>query len=218
MGVKMELIIFGNVQTVLDGISDKKTKEIDLSTIPFALGAGLYADKDFGETIVVNGIAHVHTVDGVRSYDKTLDTPFLMGFSQKPSERVELQNEKTIDQFYTDLLAKHPEGVVLYAEVTFSKLEAAFLKKSPVYEENCNLKKEEYWQEYSAQNVQGTLVGIIAKKAYKEGFYVNPNDKGTLLSHTHVLCENKAYHLLTQSVLSEGKFSIAPIEDVRLRS
>lgn len=214
----MELSIAGDVRTVLDGVADTHSREVDLSKIPFALGAGKFSEKEFGEMIVVEGIAYVHTVAGKKRYDKTVDTPFVMGFEKLPSDRVERGQGESLDEIYRDLLTKYPQGVVLYGEVHFRMLNAAFLKKSPVFHEKCNEMKEAYWEEYSEKGAAGSIVGILAKEAYPQGFYVNPNEQSDLLSHSHTLVNGVAYHLLNQSTIEDGIFYISPIDSMRLIS
>lgn len=213
----MDLIIVGDVQTVLTGhVTEKSLHPVSLNEMPYALGgAAIPGDAlSLGETLVYEGTGHVFTPDKSLVETKTLEAAFLMGIDRKPKDSVQVKN-KSISSFYQDLLKNYPNGFAITGTALFSKLFTAYLRLSPIYGENVNTLHDKYWSQEELINCGAHLFGVILSKMDERAFYKNPNEKKSspLLSHTHVLCPD-ARHLLTHSEIFSGSFWVEDIDSI----
>lgn len=216
----MDLLISGNVQTILQGHVTKKTLRcVFTDQMPYALGGAALPDHDplsIGETIIYEGVGHIFTVEGSYENNNTLQAAFLMGIGRRPQNTYHLSQSQTINSLYEELIKSYPEGFAIAGTALFSKLFVAYLKRSPIYGENVNTLHDKYWHNDELGACEAKLFGVVLRKPDPRAFYNNPNEEEapTLPSHTHVLMP-EARHLLTHSLLEAGLFSVEAITDIK---
>lgn len=216
----MDLLVAGDVQTILQGrVNDISLHSVSVKAMPYALGGATLPHPgplELGETIIYEGTGHIFTVQEPWTETKTLKAPFLMGIARKPKESFELTKQCSINAFYEQLIESYPNGFAIVGKGYFSKLSVAYLKLSPIYEENINVLHDKYWHSESLNDREAELFGVVLKKPDPRAFYKNPNEKEnpSLPSHTHVLVP-LTRHLLTDSVLTSGTFWIEGIDAVK---
>lgn len=216
----MELLIAGNVQTILNG---KVTKEalwpITLTKMPYALG-GAAISKDaeplsIGETVIFAGSGHIFVPQSPVEEQKTLNAAFMMGIRQKPRQYISVSSSQTIEHLYQGLVKAFPKGFAIVGKARFSLLAAAYLKISPIFGENINALHGKYWEAEEFHDREAQLFGVVLPKPDPRAFYDNPNESGNsaLPSHTHVLAP-LARHLLTHSELLSAELWIEEISEI----
>lgn len=213
----MDLHVVGDVQTILQGkVTPKTLQEVSVKAMPFALGGTALPDTqtlEIGETIIYEGIGHIFTVKESWAEKNLLQAAFLMGIERKPKNVFKISKSQSIESLYESLIHEYSIGFAIVGKVHFSKLSVAYLKLSPIYDENINILRSKYWNSESLENVEADLFGVVLRKPNPKAFYQNPNEpvSSSLASHTHVLAP-LARHLLTDSELSHGTFWIEAID------
>lgn len=215
----MDLLIAGNVQTILSGhVSPESLCPISVEKMPYALGGAEIPDSNLslGETIIYEGVGHIFTLKKTWEEKQTLQAAFLMGIPKKPKTLLQIRHKQEIQALYQDLIKNYPTGFAIVGTATFSKLSVAYLKLSPIYQENINAHQDKYWNQENFNDRKANLFGVVLSKPDPRAFYDNPNEKNpdVLLSHTHVL-SHLARHLLTHSEVSSGTFWIEAIDHIR---
>lgn len=216
----MDLLIVGDIQTVLEGrVAESALCPVLLDKMPYALGGGAIRQKDqlaLGETIVYEGVGYIFINNESWRQERVLNAAFLMGIERKPSEPLKIEKKQTIHTLYQELLKNYQTGFVIVGTARFSKLLAAYLKVSPIYGENVNQMREKYWnhEEFTDQEVK--LFGVVLHKPDPRAFYHNPNEKATspFPSHTHILAPSTR-HLLTDSEIDSATLWIEQIDTIR---
>src|SRR5689334_11611176 len=144
----MDLLIVGNVQTILQGrVTPKVLHSVSVKDLTFALGGSALPHSEtleIGETIIYEGIGHIFTVKESWVETKMLRAAFLMGIEKKPKELLKITKRQTISALYEDLIARYPKGFAIVGEGHFSQLSVAYLKLSPIYEEDVNALHDKY--------------------------------------------------------------------------
>ncbi len=215
----LELIIHGDVHTVLEGkIAKDNLVSISLEGIAYALGAGAFWHHDIlrvGEAIVIEGKASIFVPQHDWSSENAILSPFLMGIERKPREQCPVRPQEKLNALYARLLKKYPAGFAIVGDVIFSQLETAFVKVSPIYGENINELSSKYWQQEQSANTQGIFFGVVLSHLENRAFYQNPNEpeQDPFFSHSHTLIHSSPRHLLTSSVLVEGRLWVEGLID-----
>lgn len=212
----MDLLIVGNVQTVIQGrVTQEGLHSVSMTKMPYALGGAAIPNRSklsLGETIVYEGVGHIFTLDESYEDKKTLQAAFLMGIEKKPKEPFRVTEKQSIDALYRSLIKEYSSGFAIVGTALFSTLSVAYLNLSPIYGENINELHDKYWTKEELSNCEARLFGVVMAKGDPLAFYNNPNEKQKqmLASHTHVLT-SVARHLLTDSELISGTFWIEEI-------
>ncbi len=223
---RSNLIILGNVLDVLEGrVQPELLKPTADLNFRFALGGGTFSDEHcIGETLVIEGVTHISWMQhGKIHTDRQPNamSPFLMGIKKGEPAGIlfSVSSPITVEAFYTELFKKYPKGVALAGSAEMVMLEGVYLKKSPIYHENINTHHDTYWSSIDKiPHAKTFLFGVITPlNLFKKGFYHNPNETNAqpFDNHTHIalldhLEVKMVYHMLTQSILQKGNFTLFP--------
>ena len=124
---------------------------------------------------------------------------------------------------------QYPNGVALAAHAHALDLTGIYLKRPPIYGENINNHRDQYWSEVEHfKSVAVFLFGVVMPQTLKflpeiveRAFYKNPFEKRvqTFDSHTHAAIFagdriTAVRHVLTSSSIREGKLALFPIESI----
>lgn len=234
-----KLIIIGDVRHVLEGnVEAKSLHETIHCKFRYALGgATFFSEKELGESLIYQDLGYVSYVDEndrlkmVNNFTN-FKAAFLMGLDETAMPHVKIfvqnQDRKTFDQLYAQILEKFPNGFAIAGKGIFLTIDSAYLKKPPIYHENINKNKDEYWQKEQLTHTSCAIFGVVLKKdcgypGLDRAFYSNPNEKEEypFLSHTHigVFSEKVKFnkesqgidsvrHFFNTSIIEQGRFLV----------
>lgn len=216
----MELFIAGNVQTILNGkVTQNSLYPVSVTRLPYALGGAAISKTkkplSIGEAIIYEAVGHIYVPSSSFEETTKFDVAFLMGIKRKPKDLITVKTPQSIARLYQDLVKIYTKGFAIIGNAFFSSLAGAYLKLSPIYNENINTHISKYWETEEIKNQATQLFGVVLPQPDERAFYTNPNEKvkDVLPSHTHVLTPNTR-HLRTQSEITSAQLWVEGITQV----
>lgn len=207
----MKLYIKGDIERIVAGNMDLSCLHFLLSKEIFSgLGAVAVNEKGFflGEAIAHQNIIYGYCPQKTFKEEKSFLTPFFTYIKSKPKLTCRVNEPIVLQDFYNQKIKEFEKGFVITGSVNFSKLSARYLKLPPTNNECILDHIEKYVGALEEEKIQGEIFGVVLCKHNKN---ITTEKYPT---HTHVKLGNKAYHLLSSSQLTRGKFCIEAIDEL----